>query len=126
MRLKDYACKTCDETRKDVFIPSGSTAAVLCHAGHGMVELPGAPMVAYKPHYSHALGRHVERYADEDKELGKKGQWIASKAEANSSYGTDIFKDNVAIKPASEEKIKKHVEKAAAKLAADGRISFRY
>jgi len=129
MRLKDYRCGQCGETKPDVVVLDGKPdpGDVYCAiCGRTMDAVPAAPMVFYKPHYSHALGRRVDRYTDEEKELAKKGQWIASKTEANRVYDTDIFKDDVTVKPVTQEKIKKSVEKAAAKLAADGRISFKY
>lgn len=79
-----------------------------------------APGVHYRPHYSHGLGRSVQTYKEEEKALEAKGQWIATKAEANSTYGTDIFEDDVTIKKNTKERVKKHVEKAAEKLVADG------
>lgn len=90
-----------------------------------MVPIPGGPAVNYKPHYSQALGKKVNRYIDEERALEKKGQWIASKSEANKAYETDHFTDNVTIQPAEQAKIKKTVEKAAAKLAKDGLMSPR-
>lgn len=126
MRLKDYRCETCGEIRRDIVIIDGESPMVACHQYHTMVPLVGAPMVFYKPHYSHALGKRVNRYTDEERELAKKGQWIASKTEANRVYDTDIFKDDVTVKPATPEKIKRSVEKAAAELAKDGLISFKY
>ena len=81
-----------------------------------------APGVHYRPHFSHALGRKVQSYREEEKALEAKGQWIATKNEANSTYGTDIFSDDVTIKKATKEKVRKHVEKAAQKLAAEGVI----
>jgi hypothetical protein len=90
-----------------------------------MVPIPGGPAVNYKPHYSHALGRNVNRYIDEERALEKKGSWIASKTEANSAYDTDHFTDNVTVRKAQRDTIKKHVEKAASKAVADGRIRFQ-
>lgn len=80
----------------------------------------GSPTIDYKRQYSHALGRKVNTTKELDKALAKTGQWIASKAEANASYGTDVFTDNVAIRQNTEERTRKHVEEAAQRMVRDG------
>lgn len=118
LRMVDLRCVVCGAieehmVRVEDFYPD--------HCGSTMEKVwLSAPGVHYKPHYSHALGRTVDRYADEDKELAKTGKWIASKTEANSSYQTDIFDSNVTVDPVNDQKIRKQVEKAARKLTADG------
>ncbi len=123
MRLKDYRCK-CGTVAVDVVEIDGE-ADVPTHCRKRMEPIPAGPLVAFKPHYSHALGKKVQRYSDEEKELAKKGQWIASKTEANRLYDTDHFNDNVTIQPAEKDAIRKTAEKAAAQLAKDGLMSPR-
>jgi hypothetical protein len=118
LRMVDFRCPVCEFT-EEICVRKGDPSPLHCGIEMDKVWLK-APGIHYKPHYSHALGRRVERYADEDKALEQKGQWIASKSEANSTYGTDIFDDNVTIKQATKESVRKHVEKAARKLASDG------
>lgn len=73
-------------------------------------------------HYSHGLGKHVSSYTEEEKELTKKGMWIASRTETIRSYDWDPQGD-ITVKKARKEQIKKHVEKQARKLVADGVIT---
>jgi hypothetical protein len=123
MKFKDFRCK-CGVEAIDVIEVDGDIS-VPRHCGKKMSLVPGGPMVFFKPHYSHALGKKVQRYSDEEKELASKGQWIASKTEANRLYDTDHFTDNVTVQPAEKEAIRKTAEKAAAKLAKDGLMSPR-
>lgn len=121
LRMKDYVCGLCSALRPDVVQVVGEEEQQRC-CGKPMRELISAPAVQYKPHYSHALGRKVETYKEEERALESKGQWIASNKEASRLYDTELHSD-VAIKKITMPKIKKHVERTAQRLAADGVIS---
>lgn len=112
------------ETRDVLEIDGDITIPKCCRVS--MVPIPGGPAVNYRPHYSHALGKKVNRYIDEERQLEKTGRWIATKNEANAMYDTADFTDNVTVKKATKATIRKHVEKAAEKAVADGRIRLNY
>lgn len=120
LRMKDFQCVCCGAV-EEIMVRVGDPDPE--HCGSTMEHIwISAPGVHYKPHFSHTLNRKVSTYKEEEREIEKKGWWIASKSEANSSYGTDIFKDDVTIKQNNEAQIRKHVEKQAQKLVADGRL----
>lgn len=123
LRFKDFRCSQCMDEVHDVLEIDGDITIPKC-CRSSMVPIPGGPTVHFKPHYSHALGKKVNRYIDEERALEKKGEWIASKTEANRLYDTADFSDSVVIKKAQKETIKKHVEKAAARAVADGVVRF--
>lgn len=123
LRFKDYLCYQCKQHQEIMMDLDRDPIPRCCGVKMKEIWISG-PGIHYKPHYSHALGKRVDRYREEELALEKKGQWIASKSEANSNYGTDRFDDNVVVKRRREEEIRKHVEKQAQKLVADGRISF--
>lgn len=123
LRCVDFKCKGCGVVFEEVVDRDNQTAR---HCGKAAIKVwRSAPGLAgaIRPHYSHALGRDVSGYHEEDRELAKTGSWIASKDEGNRVYDTDHFTDNVAIKR-NKDVIKKHVEKAAARAVADGVITF--
>lgn len=120
LRMFDLRCVCCGEVEEHL-VRLGERLPDHCGSTMEKIWLK-APGVHYRPHFSHALKKNVERYSDEDKELAKKGQWIATKSEANRVYDTDHFTDNVTVKNATNESIRKHVEKTAKKLVADGRL----
>lgn len=120
LRLEDFQCSWC-KMIDEYMIVVGDAPPECC--GEPMTKVwRSAPQIDCKSQYSHALGRKISSYRELDKELEKKGQWVASKTEANRVYDTDIFDDNVTVKKATEEQTRKHVEKAARKLVADGKI----
>lgn len=124
IRMVDFFCRKCAHVNHDeVIIVEDGERGHPRHCGKTMAKMPAAPRLAYKPHYSHALGRNVETWSEEEKALEKKGQWIASPAEANRALEEPVFDDGVAVKRKTEADIKKHVEKVAKKLTADGVIS---
>lgn len=118
LRMKDYICKKCGQTSMDVVQVVGEEAIPEC-CEKPMAQIISAPAVQYKPHYSHALGRKVETYKEEERALESKGQWIATAKEASRVYDTEMHSD-VAIKKVTLPQIRKHVEKTAQKLVADG------
>lgn len=120
LRMLDLICKRCQWV-EEFMVVVGDPLPQHCSQPMEKIWL-SAPTIDYKVEYSHALGRKVSSTRELDKALEKKGQWVATKAEANSTYGTDIFEDNVTIRQAREAQIRKHVEKSAAKLVADGVI----
>lgn len=123
IRLVDFRCSKCGRTYEDCV---QSDNQVSTHCGKPAVKVwLRAPGLGgdVRPHYSHALGRKVKSYAEEEKALAKTGSWIASKTEANRLYDTDHFTSDVTIKK-DKERIRKHVEKAASKAVADGKIRF--
>jgi hypothetical protein len=123
LRMKDFQCLKCGKITEEIVVVGDST--VIKHCGKTARELVGAPMVHYKPHYSHGLGRRVDTYAEEERGLAreKNGAWIASKTEANNLYDTDTFTDNVTVKRDRQAGIRKAAEKAAEKLTGSGAIS---
>lgn len=125
MRFVDFLCDVCgDEWEQLVY--SDEKALVNCCGVAAKKIWKKAPGVHYMPHYSHALGRKVSTYREEEKALqAKDGSWIASKSEANRLMDGDghAFDDSVVIKK-NKERIKKYVEKSAQKLVSDGRIRF--
>ena len=117
LRCVDFRCDWCGKTEEHILVVNEDPMPK--HCKYTMRRVIGAPMVHYKPHYSHALGREVNRYSEEEKALEAKGQWIASKTEAARMYDTDIA-DNAVVQPVTQEAIRKTVEKQAQRLVADG------
>lgn len=124
IRLYDFYCRSCSSVKQDhVVVLEDGEHGFPRHCGKTMTKLATAPHVAYKPHFSHALNRKVNTWKEEEKELAKKGQWIASKDEANRAFEEPVFDEAVVGKSKSEADIKRHVEKVAKQLCADGVIS---
>lgn len=123
-RLVDVICENCGKIEEDVFVAGSRIPRCgSCSGVRGKVWLSAPGLSGLSAHYSHALGRAVTSYTEEERELAKKGSWIASKQEIIRSYDTDIG-DDVVVKSARKEQIRKHVDKQAQKLVAEGLISF--
>jgi hypothetical protein len=123
LRMRDFRCDHCGETWEEI---REATAPDPKHCGSRAVRIyVSAPGIHYRRRYSHALGRPVSSYREEEKALYQKdGSWIASKSEANDAAQADHFDAPVSVKKVSKERTRKKVEEAAQKLVADGRISF--
>lgn len=123
-RLVDTICTSCGEIQQDLYVTRNRLPGCgSCGGVRGKVWLSAPGLSGLSAHYSHALGRNVTSYTEEERELAKKGSWIASKSEVIRSYDQDLGND-VVIKKARKEQIRKQVDKQAQKLVADGRISF--
>lgn len=123
LRMKVFICDVCGYG--DEFCVHVEDADPR-HCKKPMRYIVEAPAVHYKPHYSHGLGKAVESFKQEEKALEAKGQWIATKSEANSIYETDVFKSDMTIRPLEKAKIKRDVERTAQQLVKDGVISHGY
>ncbi len=124
IRLYDFYCRKCASVEPDyVVIVEDGEHGFPKHCGKTMTKLATAPRLAYKPHFSHALNRTVDTWKEEEKELARKGQWIASKDEANRAFEEPVFDEAVVGRSKTDAEIRKHVEKVASKLCADGVIS---
>jgi hypothetical protein len=122
LRMVDFECRKCHRTYEEM-CPSDAQSSQHCGVSATRVWVRAPGLAGVNPHFSHALGRRVSGYIEEDRELAKKGQWVATKKEASSMYDHDFMGDNVTIKPATKDAIKKQVEKQARRLASDGLIS---
>lgn len=114
LRFWDWICVCCGH-EEEILGRVGDPDPT--HCGSTMEKVwKKAPGVHYRPQYSHGLGKRVSSSAEMDRELAKNGQWVASKSEINSTYGTDIFNDNVTVQPRTDQKLHEHVEQAARML----------
>lgn len=125
LRMVDFECGRCSSIFEEI-VNADKQEAYHCgvKAKKVWIKAPGLGGSIH-PHYSHAIGRKVNSYAEVDRELAKTGSWVATKSEANRMYDTDHFDDNVAIKKRKKEEIRKHVEKATQRAVGDGLVSFK-
>jgi hypothetical protein len=114
LRMKDWRCPVCGEI-EEILGRIGDPRPLHCGIEMDEVWLK-APGIGYRPQYSHALGKRIDSSAQLDRELAKKGEWVASKSEANSNYNTDIFQSEMTVQRKKDPEIRKHVEKAARML----------
>jgi hypothetical protein len=121
--MRDFKCEVCGHVWEQI---QHSEDLTPMHCGSRTVVIyTTAPGIHYKRRYSHALGRRVSSYREEERELAKDGSWIASKTEANDAAQNDVFDADVTVRRNTEEKLRKHVEAAARRAVADGTLSFR-
>jgi len=73
-------------------------------------------------HYSHALGKRVSSFTEEERELSKTGSWIASKDEANRLYDGN-FTDDITIKRQAKSDYAKAADQVMKQLQATGAVN---